>query len=1169
MTIRASKTQTRSGAIESVDTATHKQAIWELPNREGHLTEILRNLEISSVMLDREARILYCNDYLLRLTGWLSEDVIGRDWFEFFVPSEVVDELRGIYSALLADQSVAWHHEHEIVTRSGARRLVRWNNSLLRSTSGDVIGAASIGEDITEQKLSEAALKKAHEEVIGADNTARKQAEAGLLRAGPLQSAIFNSANFSSIATDAKGVIQIFNVGAERMLGYTAAEVMNKVTPADISEPQELIVRANALSVELGTSITPGFEALVFKASRGIEDIYELTYIRKDGSRFPAVVSVTALRDAQDAIIGYLLIGTDNTARKLAEEALLKAGALQSAIFNSANFSSIATDAKGVIQIFNVGAERMLGYTAAEVMNKITPADISDPQEVIARAKELSVELATSITPGFEALVFKASRGIEDIYELTYIRKDGSRFPAVVSVTALRDAQDAIIGYLLIGTDNTARKQAEEALLQAGALQNAIFNSANFSSIATDAKGVIQIFNVGAEKMLGYTAIEVMNKITPADISDPQEVVARAKALSIELATPITPGFEALVFKASRGIEDIYELTYIRKDGSRFPAVVSVTALRDAQDAIIGYLLIGTDNTARKLVEEEQKKLDQRLRDQQFYTRSLIEANIDAIMTTDASGIITDVNKQMEALTDCTRDELIGAPFKNYFTDPDRAESAIKRVLSEKSVTDYELTALARDGKQTVVSYNATTFYDRNRTLQGVFAAARDVTERKRFEVELQQAKTAAESASLTKSDFLASMSHEIRTPMNAIMGISDLLAKTTLSPEQDKYVQIFRRAGDNLLNLINDILDLSKVEASQLELEQTGFSLYDHLEKVMEMVRGKADEKGLDLKYELAPEVPPDLIGDPTRLRQVLLNLVGNAIKFTQAGEVCLRVDLDQDSSDPTALRFTLSDTGIGISSEKLGQVFERFTQADSSTTRRFGGSGLGLTISKRLVELMGGRIWVESEVGKGSVFAFSVPLEVWAGGNRPVPESVGAGPEQQLPALRILLAEDSPDNCTIILAYLEGTPYGVEIAETGAIACEKFQTGQYDLVLMDRQMPVMDGLTATRTIRAWEEANNRPHTPIIALTASALKGDREMCLAAGCTAFLTKPIKQDVLLRTIRETSLHIPPSSREDVSARDKVFLHPKLAARIPAYLHNCRQGVIEMREALDRI
>src|SRR5471030_1883636 len=281
-------------------------------------------------------------------------------------------------------------------------------------------------------------------------------------------------------------------------------------------------------------------------------------------------------------------------------------------------------------------------------------------------------------------------------------------------------------------------------------------------------------------------------------------------------------------------------------------------------------------------------------------------------MTTDPSGIITDVNKQMEALTDCTRDELIGAPFKDYFTDPERAEAAIKLVLSEKSVTDYELTARSRDGKQTVVSYNATTFYDRNRTLQGVFAAARDVTERKRVEAELQQAKATAESASQTKSDFLASMSHEIRTPMNAIMGIADLLAKTALSPEQDKYVQIFRRAGDNLLNLINDILDLSKVEASQLELERTGFSLNDHLEKVTEMVAARAHEKGLTLVCKIEPNVPTDLVGDPTRLRQVLLNLIGNAIKFTQSGEVSLRVvTLDGNASVPTSLRFTISDTG------------------------------------------------------------------------------------------------------------------------------------------------------------------------------------------------------------------------------------------------------------------
>ena len=273
-------------------------------------------------------------------------------------------------------------------------------------------------------------------------------------------------------------------------------------------------------------------------------------------------------------------------------------------------------------------------------------------------------------------------------------------FPVIGRRVMLLNARKLLAGHhgellVLAMEDVTERKRAEEALLKAGALESAIFNSANFSSIATDEKGVIQIFNVGAERMLGYTAAEVTDQITPADISDPQEVITRAKALSAELGTTISPGFEALVFKASRGIEDIYELTYIRRDGSRFPAIVSVTALRDAEGGIIGYLLIGTDNTVRKQVEAERMLLDQRVRDQQFYTRSLIESNIDALITTDPRGIITDVNKQMEALTGCTRDELIGAPFKGYFTDSDRAEAGIKLVLSEGKVTDYELTARA------------------------------------------------------------------------------------------------------------------------------------------------------------------------------------------------------------------------------------------------------------------------------------------------------------------------------------------------------------------------------------------------------------------------------------------------------------------------------------------
>ncbi|MEN3942590.1 PAS domain S-box protein [Prosthecobacter sp. SYSU 5D2] len=512
----------------------------------------------------------------------------------------------------------------------------------------------------------------------------------------------------------------------------------------------------------------------------------------------------------------------------------------------------------------------------------------------------------------------------------------------------------------------------KEVLLKTGALQNAIFNSANFSCIATDELGVIQIFNVGAERMLGYGAAEVVNMITPADISDPQEVITRAEVLTAELGTAITPGFQALVFKASRGIEDIYEMTYIRKDGSRFPAVVSVTALRSEEGEIIGYLLIGTDNTARKEIEADKRKLDQRLRDQQFYTRSLIESNIDALMTTDPAGVITDVNKQMEALTGCTRDELIGAPFKNNFTDPRRAEAGIKLVLSEKKVTNYELTARARDGKETVVSYNAATFYDRDRKLQGVFAAARDVTELKRFEQSLQK-------ASQMKSEFLASMSHELRTPLNGIIGFAEFLVDGKPGPlnaKQKEYLGDILNSGQHLLHLINDVLDLAKVEAGKMELNPECFQPQNAIDQVCAVVKPSAQKKRMQVKVSVSAEVGMVML-DQQKFKQVLYNLVSNAIKFTDDGGL-VQITVMPCAND----RFTLAvtDNGIGIQPEDIKRLFQEFEQLDSGAARRYEGSGLGLALTRKIVELQDGHIGLESEPGKGSTFTVTLPVTTHA---------------------------------------------------------------------------------------------------------------------------------------------------------------------------------------------
>jgi PAS domain S-box-containing protein len=550
----------------------------------------------------------------------------------------------------------------------------------------------------------------------------------------------------------------------------------------------------------------------------------------------------------------------------------------------------------------------------------------------------------------------------------------------------------------------------QRGLLKTGALQDAIFNSAYFSSIATDEKGVIQIFNVGAERMLGYVAADVVNQVTPAAISDPAELIARAASLSRELDTPITAGFEALVFKASRGIEDIYELTYIRKDGSRFPAIVSVTALRDASDLIIGFLLIGTDNTARKQIEAARAVLDQRLRDQQFYTRSLIESNIDALMTTDPQGFVSDVNQQMIGLTGRTRDELIGAPFSSFFTNPAAADTAIQRVLAENKVSDYELTVRALDGRETVVSYNAATFHDRDRKLQGVFAAARDVTDRKRYELTLQEKNFELEHASRMKSEFLATMSHELRTPLNAIIGFSEALKDGLLGPLSDiqlEYTGDIFTSGHHLLSLINDILDLSKVESGMMTLELEPHDLIGLLSNSLTIVREKASDRGVQLELNIPVPFEPLLL-DVRKTKQIVYNLLANAVKFSGQGELvtlsAIRVTRPAvglflegwpkqtfnlpDTADQEFLEISVLDKGIGLAAEDLGRLFQAFTQIESGLSRRFEGTGLGLAMVKQLAELHGGTVAATSLPQQGARFSVWLPLRL-----APQPETVESG--------------------------------------------------------------------------------------------------------------------------------------------------------------------------------
>ena len=765
-------------------------------------------------------------------------------------------------------------------------------------------------------------------------------------------------------------------------------------------------------------------------------------------------------------------------------------------------------------------------------------------------------------------------------------------------------------------------------------LQAILAATTEISIIATDLHGIITLFNAGAIRILGYRADDLIGKQISAIVQIEGTVVER-------------------------------ESTYLRKDGSRLPVILTVTALHNEQGALTGYVHIAKDISDRKHAEER--------------FRLVVESAPNGILMANQGGVITLVNAQVERWFGYTRHELLGQKIEILLPERYRAAHPGQRTAffhdpqARAMGAGRDLFGRRKDGSEFPLEIGLNPI----QTAQGrqVLASIVDITARKQAELQLQQAATDLErrnrdlaaahdkalAATRAKSAFLASMSHEIRTPMNAIIGMTDLLQETSLTSDQEQYMGRLSSASTSLLGLINDILDISKIEAGHVELESVPFDLHDLVDKTAEMMAIRARTKKLELIALVHPDVPVFVTGDPTRLRQILVNLVSNAIKFTEHGEVVIRVEPAE--SEPGSFRCSVTDTGIGIAQEQLQTIFDRFTQLDSSSTRKYGGSGLGLSLTKHLVELMSGHIEVDSRLGVGSTFSFVVRLPVAptpdSAPKPPVPEIRGRrilvvddtstnrlvarvhlsrlgalvieaesgssalaeldraqhrgepidlaimdyhmpgmnglelarairerpayaalplimhasdirGEASQckqeldikaytykpvsrtrlleslaialgqssslhrpaaevptqpgrelsaLPPLRILLVEDLEDNRDLVALFLKDTPYRIEEAENGEIAVQKFQSSAYDLVFMDIQMPVMDGRAATVAIREWEHEHRRPPTPILALTANALKEEADLSLAAGCTAHLTKPIKKNALLTAITD--------------------------------------------------
>lgn len=531
-------------------------------------------------------------------------------------------------------------------------------------------------------------------------------------------------------------------------------------------------------------------------------------------------------------------------------------------------------------------------------------------------------------------------------------------------------------------------------------------------------------------------------------------------------------------------------------------------------------------------------------RQESRYARSLIEASLDPLFTISPDGKITDINDASLNITDTTRESLIGTDFFSHFTEPEKAREIYKQVFADGFVADFPLTV--RDGKLTDVLFNGSVFKDENGKVIGVVVVARDVTDHNRIEAELvdakvyaelasknaerakvkaeratkiaeeatlkaEKAKQIAENAVKSKQQFLSNMSHEIRTPMNAILGFTKVLLKTNLTAKQKEYLTAIKMSGDALTVLINDILDLAKVDAGKMRFEQTPFKLATSISAMVHLFETKIQEKNLKLIKKYDSKIPNVLVGDPVRLHQIVLNLISNAVKFTTQGKITVRARLLKEDEDKVNIEFTVSDTGIGIAKDKVKHIFENFQQATSETSRLYGGTGLGLAIAKQLVESQGGTIFVTSKLGEGSTFGFILPfLKTDA---RVESEKEAGESDVVVKNIKVLVVEDIPLNQLLMKTLLDDFGFQYDIAVNGRVAVEKLQLTTYDLILMDLQMPEMNGFEATEYIR--NQLSSK--IPIIALTADVTTPDLERCKAVGMNDYISKPIDERLLFNKI----------------------------------------------------
>ncbi len=1060
------------------------------------LAAVIESSNDAVVTKTLDGTITFWNSAAEKLFGYTASEVLGKP-VRMLLPPERANEESDIVARIRRGEGFS-HFETVRVRKDGKKIDVSVTLSPIKDSAGDIVGASKIARDITEQKRIDAELR-------------------------------FKSAFLEAQANSTLDGIQVVDENGKRLMRNQRLIELLRIPPEILADNDNrrllnhvaagLKDRASFLASTHYLCDHPneiGRDELEFKDGT-ILDRYSAPVIDPLGNRYGRIWTY---RDITDRKRIEDLLKTSLQRSEHAEQTARDSEQFLQSILDALSSHVAILDQKGQIVAVN-GAWRH--FAAANGGDLSTCGVGSNYLEICQRASAQCVEAATA-----SESIRQAIRGSTGELLLEY-PCHGTREKRWFLLRVTPFVEQGIGRVVLSHENVTSLKLAEQAVRESEARYRLLFERSLAGVFSTMLDGRVLECNLAAAQVFGYAS--------------PAEVLSLSATELYERSSERESVLAKL--KSDKTLTN-HEMKFRRKDGKLVWVIANLALIEDSSGGIIEGSLV--DITERKRAEEAL-----------LFETALLEAQsettIDGILVVTAAGKVVWRNKLLESMFGLpegllkTRDDsILLRHVTEKVENPEAFKMKVQYLYShpeEKSRDELNF----KDGR--IFDRYSAPLVDSNGRNHGRIWYFRDITERKRNEQVLRDAKDAAEESNRAKSQFLANMSHEIRTPMNGVIGVTGLLLDTELTAEQRQYAELVRTSGEALLQVINDILDFSKIEARKLTLETTDFDLNTVLQDVAALLAIKASEKALAITCRVEPGTPSLLLGDPHRLRQILINLVGNAVKFTHQGSVSISARMESKVQNASTLRFTITDTGIGFPQARADALFEAFTQADGSSTRRYGGTGLGLTISRQLVELMGGQIGAESEEGKGSTFWFTAvfqkqpqkqPLTFAAAAtaDRLTPGIAPRHPTQSrtrtVPAPRILLADDSSVNRVVAVAMLKKLGYQADAVANGLEAVQLLCRGDYDLVLMDCLMPELDGYAATRRIRDPRSGARNPLIPIIAITADAMSGNRKKCLEAGMNDYITKPVEMPKLAAMLQKW---LKPTSAEDL-----VSVHPAL-------------------------